>query len=69
MLNNVGTTDRIIRYLIAAVLVLAIVLGVAPGIWAYLAGALALIMVVTATVKFCPLYWPVKISTLGKKTD
>lgn len=69
MLGNVGSIDRIVRFGIAVLLVLAIIFKLATGIGAIVAGALAVIMVATATMKFCPLYWPFKISTQSKKSD
>lgn len=60
---NVGSLDRIIRFVVAAVLVAAIALGWLSGVLAIIAGVLAAVFVVTATVKFCPLYLPFKLST------
>ena len=60
MLNNIGTTDRIIRIVIG---VGVAVIGIVFHTWW---GLLALIPLVTAAVGFCPLYIPLKISTAKK---
>ena len=61
MKPNESNTDRIIRFLLAIVF-----FGVAfatGGVWAYVAGALGVVMLVTAAVGFCPLYALLGIST------
>ena len=62
MTQNVGSTDRLIRMVIALV---ALTLGILflSGTWAIVAFVLAGIMALTATVSVCPLYMPFKIST------
>ncbi|OGO54821.1 MAG: hypothetical protein A2V85_16710 [Chloroflexi bacterium RBG_16_72_14] len=54
--QNVGTPDRIIRLLIGAALSAAVVAGVVTAPLAWVAGALAAIMLVTGATGFCPLY-------------
>ena len=61
MTCNVGKTDKIIR-VIAAVAIA--VLGFYFKSWW---GLLAIIPLLTAVVGFCPLYVPLKISTVKKK--
>jgi hypothetical protein len=61
MTCNVGKTDKIIR-VIAAVAIA--VLGFYFKSWW---GLLAIIPLLTAFVGFCPLYVPLKISTVKKK--
>ncbi len=60
--SNVSTADRIIR----------VVLGVAIVAFAFYSrgamrwiGVAGLVLIVTALVRFCPLYWMLKIRTLG----
>jgi hypothetical protein len=64
MNKNMGGIDRAIRLVIAAGLIAGgfIVHGVA----AIVLWALGGIMVITATIAFCPLYLPFKISTAKK---
>jgi hypothetical protein len=61
MTCNVGKTDKIIR-VIAAVAIA--VLGFYFKSWW---GLLAIIPLLTAFIGFCPLYVPLKISTVKKK--
>ncbi len=61
MTCNVGKTDKIIRVIAAAAIA---VLGFYFKSWW---GLLAIIPLLTAFIGFCPLYVPLKISTLTKK--
>ena len=64
MKKNMGMTDRIIRAVAAVVL---LVLGLYTGSWLrYLFFALAVVMAVTSVVGVCPLYYPLRINTMGK---
>jgi len=63
MTCNVGKTDKIIR-VIAGVAIA--VLGIYFKSWW---GLLAIIPLLTAAVGFCPLYVPLKISTIKKKNE
>ncbi|RMD48485.1 MAG: DUF2892 domain-containing protein [Ignavibacteria bacterium] len=57
MNKNIGSVDRIIRYVVG---VAALGLGYYyNSYW----GLLGLIPILTATINFCPLYAPFKIST------
>lgn len=67
MKPNMGTVDRIIRIILAAVFAVLIVTGVANGALAWVLGVLAAVFVLTAVVAFCPLYVPFKISTRKAK--
>lgn len=60
---NIGKTDRIIR-IIAGVVIL--IIGLAAKSWW---GLIGLIPLLTAAIKWCPLYVPFKISTLIKKAE
>ena len=61
-----GTLDRIIRTLLAIVVILLYVFGLISGITAIILGIFAVIFLLTSFVSFCPLYLPLKISTLRK---
>jgi hypothetical protein len=69
MKKNMGTLDRIIRILLAAVILILYLAGVISGIAALILGIFALIFLITSIVGFCPLYVPLKISTIGKTSD
>lgn len=64
MKANMGNSDRIIRILLAIVMVMAILLGWISGFLAVIAGLLAVVFVATSVIRFCPLYQP-----LGLRTD
>ena len=58
---NMGGTDRIVRIVIAIVAaIVAVKAGGALGIVLWIVAA---IMLLTAVVRFCPLYLPFKINT------
>lgn len=59
MKTNIGKTDQIIRTLIGVVLLIFAVLNPSKNWW----GFLGIIPLITAYVRFCPLYVPFKIST------
>ena len=61
--KNVGKADKIIRFVLAAIFVVLILTGTVSGIFAVILGILAAIFVVTSLVSFCPLYYPIKLST------
>lgn len=67
MKPNIGNTDRIIRAVVGVVFVLLGLLvkfsTAAPSIILLILG---IILVVTAAIRFCPLYVPFKFNTLKK---
>ena len=67
MKKNMGSADRIIRFVLAAVIVVLILTGQLKGTMALVLGILAGIFVITSFISFCPLYLPLKISTNKKK--
>ena len=66
MRKNMGTIDRIIRVILAVVVVVLYFTGQITGIAAIILGVVALIFVVTSAIGFCPLYVPLKLSTVKK---
>ena len=64
MKQNMGTTDRIIRAVLVApvLLVIAYVVGFATVV-GIVATVLAVVMLGTAAVGFCPLYVPFHLRT------
>jgi hypothetical protein len=67
MKKNIGTIDKAVRILIAAVVVLLYFTNVISGILAIVLLAFSAVLVITSLVGVCPLYLPVKISTNKKK--
>jgi len=66
MKKNMGSVDRIIRFVVAAVIAVLIIIGQLKGTVAVVLGILAGIFVVTSVISFCPLYVPFKFSTRKK---
>ena len=61
-----GTIDRVIRVLLAIVVIVLYLTGSITGIAAIILGILAAVFVLTSLIGFCPLYAPFRISTIGK---
>jgi len=61
-----GTIDRIIRILLASVVIILYITGSITGFAAIILGILAIVFIITSMISFCPLYVPFKISTIGK---
>ncbi|MBE3119719.1 MAG: DUF2892 domain-containing protein [Candidatus Atribacteria bacterium] len=66
MKMNEGPVDRIIRVIAGIALVALGLLGVASGVWMWVAYLLGAILLVTGIVGFCPLYKLFKLSTAKK---
>jgi Protein of unknown function (DUF2892). len=66
MKKNMGTIDRVIRILLAIVVIVLYLNGSITGATAIILGILALVFILTSLIGFCPLYVPLKISTIGK---
>ena len=62
-----GTVDRIVRILIAAVIITLYFTNVISGTVAVILLALSAIFILTSFISVCPLYMPFGISTRGKK--
>lgn len=61
--QNMGTTDRIVRIVLAVILAALALTGVVSGALAIIFYVLAAVFVVTSLVSFCPLYLPFNLST------
>ena len=66
MSKNMGTVDRIIRFIFAVAVAVLYFTGVISGTLAIILGILAGVFLLTSIVGFCPLYAPFKLSTLKK---
>lgn len=69
MPKNMGTVDKVIRIVLAIVVVVLFTAGQLTGVAAIILGILAVVFVATSVVGTCPLYLPFKIDTRGKKKD
>jgi hypothetical protein len=56
MKKNVGSTDKIIRLLIAAVIAILILTGILTNIVAIIFGIIGAAMIITSFISFCGLY-------------
>ncbi|MCX2743176.1 DUF2892 domain-containing protein [Mangrovivirga sp. M17] len=63
MKKNMGTTDRVIRTIIALTLIALFVAEVLTGVLGFVMLILAVIFLLTSFAGFCPLYKPFGIST------
>jgi len=66
MKKNMGSTDKIIRILIALVIGVLYYTGTISGTTALVLGAFAIIFLITSFISFCPLYLPLGLSTCKK---
>ena len=69
MKKNEGSLDRILRLVVAAVIVVLYLKGVISGALAIVLGIVALALVVTSFTGFCMLYKPFNISTIKKPPE
>ena len=67
MKKNMGTTDKVIRILVAVVILVLFLTHVISGTLAVILLILAGIFVVTSLLGFCPLYLPFGLSTREKE--
>ncbi|MHC1774733.1 MAG: DUF2892 domain-containing protein [Lentimicrobium sp.] len=67
MKKNMGSTDRIIRLALAALVAVLYFSGVITGTLGIVLLIFALVFVITSLVSFCPLYPLIGLNT-GKKT-
>ena len=66
MKKNMGSTDKIIRILIALVVGFLYYTETISGTTAIVLGAFAIIFLITSFISFCPLYLPFGINTSKK---
>lgn len=67
MKKNMGSVDKLIRLVVAAIFVVLYLLGVVSGTFGIVLLALAGIFTLTSLISFCPLYLPFGISTAPKE--
>ena len=66
MKKNMGSTDRIVRVLIALLVAILYFTNLITGTMAFVLLTLSGIFVLTSLVSFCPLYLPFGIRTCKK---
>lgn len=67
MKKNMGTADRVIRVLIAAIVAILYFTGVIKGTLGIVLLVLAVVFLLTSIISFCPLYVPFGLRTNGLK--
>jgi len=66
MKANMGAVDRLIRILVAVVVVVLYFTDRISGYLAIILGIVAVVFLLTSAVGYCPAYVPLKISTKKK---
>jgi len=67
MKKNMGTIDKIVRVIIAAVIAILYFTKVIPGTLGIVLLILAVVFLLTSLISFCPIYAPFGISTCKKQ--
>jgi len=67
MKKNMGSTDRVIRFIIAAIIAVLYFTNVISGTLGVVLLILAGVFVLTSFISFCPLYAPFGLSTCSVK--
>ncbi|WP_080059136.1 YgaP family membrane protein [Spirosoma aerolatum] len=63
MKKNMGSADRIIRIIIAVILIALFATDILTGTWGMISLVVAAIFIATSLVSTCPLYLPFGIRT------
>lgn len=66
MKKNVNSIDKVIRILLAVILGVLIFTTQVTGILAIIFGVLAVVLLLTSFLSFCPIYAMLNLSTLKK---
>jgi len=69
MKKNIGTIDKAVRLVFAAIILLLYFTNVISGTLALVLLLVAAILAVTSLIGVCPLYLPFGINTLRKKSQ
>ena len=67
MKKNMGSIDKLVRVLVAAVIAVLYFTNQITGTVALILGIVAVVFLLTRAIGFCPLYLPLKLSTIKKK--
>ena len=66
MPSNIGTIDRLIRGVLGIILVGLAVFGQMTGLWSWVVPLAGVVLLVTSSLRFCPAYKLVGLSTSGE---
>jgi hypothetical protein len=67
MKKNMGTVDRVIRILVAVIIIALYFANVISGTVAIVLLAFSVVFILTSLISFCPLYLPFGLSTTPKE--
>jgi hypothetical protein len=67
MKKNVGSIDKVVRILIALVVIVLYFAHVISGTWAVILLIVSAILILTSFFGFCPIYWSLGMSSDKKK--
>jgi hypothetical protein len=67
MTANVGKVDRAIRYLLVLVIIVLFVTRRVHGALAIVLGIVGIMLLITAFIRYCPLYPVLRMSTVKKE--
>jgi len=68
MKKNVGSIDKIVRLLLAALFIILFFTHVVVGIFGYILLALAAILILTSIFSFCPIWMLLGVKTCKVKS-
>ncbi len=69
MTQNMGLADRVIRLLLAIVVVILLATNQISGVLAIVLGILAVYLALTSMFGFCLIYLPFKLSTKARRPE
>jgi hypothetical protein len=68
MKKNMGLADRLIRTILAIVVIVLYLTNQISGTAAVILGIIAIVFLLTSAIGLCPAYLPLKLSTVGTET-
>ena len=66
MKKNIGTTDKLVRIILAIVIAVLFFTAIISGAMSIVLLIFAFVLLLTSFISFCPLYWHFGISTNKK---
>jgi len=66
MKKNMGMVDRTVRTILAVLIAILYFTNQITGVAAIVLGIFAVVFLLTSFISFCPLYFPLKLSTMKK---
>lgn len=67
MKKNIGSTDKALRLLAAVVIAVLYFTEVITGTLGTILGIVAILLLLTSLMSFCPAYVPLKVNTTSKE--